>query len=270
MWGLRLSFLYQPAVPAQTFNPDQYLLQVIRREAVPTGADSAAMKALRGLLPLIRHWANTHLNTMFPSGSYAKGTAVRSGTDIDLFISLKHTTPVTLEDIYWSLFNFFKDRGFNPKPQNVSINIRVDGVDIDLVPGRLHNALGGYHSLYRRKAKSWQQTNVHKHVAHVKTFNRLPETRLIKIWRNQWNLDFPSFHLEMAVIEAMKGSPVVSLSKRVVRVLEYLRDKFPDARFVDPANTNNIISEDLTATERKIISAAAGRALSGSWAEFIK
>jgi hypothetical protein len=264
-----MSFLYQPAASAP-FNPDPYLLQILRREAVPTGADSAAMKALAGLLPLIRQWAHIHLATMFPSGSYAKGTAVRSGTDIDLFMSLKHTTPVTLEDIYWSLFNFLKERGFNPKSQNVSINIRVDGVDIDLVPGRRHSALGGDHSLYRRKAKSWQQTNIHRHVAHVKTFNRLPETRLMKVWRNQWNLDFPSFYLEMVVIEAMKGSPVVNPAKRVVRVLEYLRDKFPDARFVDPANTNNVISEDLTATERKTISAAADRALRGNWAEFIK
>jgi hypothetical protein len=161
------SFPYRSAVPAQTFNPDHYLLQVLRRQAVPTGADSAAMKALIGLYPLIRQWAHLHLSNMFPSGSYAKGTAVRSGTDIDLFISLKHTTPVTLEDIYWSLFNFLKERGFDPKPQNVSINIRINGVDIDFVPGRRQSAIGADHSLYRRKAKSWQQTNVHKHVAYA-------------------------------------------------------------------------------------------------------
>jgi predicted nucleotidyltransferase len=265
-----MSFLYQPAQPVQPFNPDQYLLQILRREAVPTGPTSAAMKALVALYPLIRQWANIHLAGMFPSGSYAKGTAVRSGTDIDLFISLKHTTPVTLEDIYWSLFNFLKERGLNPKAQNVSINIRVDGVDIDLVPGRLHNGIGGYHSLYKRKAKGWQQTHVQRHVTHVKGFNRLPETRLMKVWRNQWNLDFPSFYLEMVVIEAMKGAPAMNLSKRLVRVLEYLRDKFPAVRFVDPANTNNVISDDLTATEKQTIKTAADRALRGNWAEFIR
>ncbi|MBJ7407644.1 MAG: nucleotidyltransferase domain-containing protein [Bradyrhizobium sp.] len=265
-----MSFHYQPATPVHPFNPDRYLLQILHREAVPTGPTSAAMKALIGLYPLIRQWANIHLASMFPSGSYAKGTAVRSGTDIDLFISLKHTTLVTLEDIYWSLFDFLKNRGFNPKAQNVSINIRVDGVDIDLVPGRLQNALGGYHSLYKRKVRSWQQTHVQRHVAHVRSFNRLPETRLMKVWRNQWNLDFPSFYLEMVVIEAMKDAPAMNPAKRVVRVLEYLRDKFPTSRFVDPANTNNVISDDLTATERMTIRAAADRALRGSWAEFIR
>jgi len=33
---------------------------------------------------------------------------------------------------------------------------------------------------------------------------------------------------------------------------------------------NNVISEDLTATERKAISAAADRALKGNWDDFIK
>jgi hypothetical protein len=32
-----------------------------------------------------------------------------------------------------------------------------------------------------------------------------------------------------------------------VRVLEYLRGEFQNARFVDPANTSNVISDDLTA-----------------------
>jgi len=38
-----------------------------------------------------------------PSGSFAKGTANRSGTDIDLFISLSESTPETLKEIYDSL-----------------------------------------------------------------------------------------------------------------------------------------------------------------------
>jgi len=36
----------------------------------------------------------------YPSGSFAKGTANRSGTDIDLFISLTSGTPDTLKEIY--------------------------------------------------------------------------------------------------------------------------------------------------------------------------
>ena len=264
------SFPYRQPTPSPTFNPDQYLIQVLRRQAVPTGDNSPAVKALKVLNPIIRQWAHRYLGSVFASGSYAKGTAVNSGTDIDLFISLKHDTPATLEDIYWSLFNFLKANGFDPRPQNVSIGIRLGSVDIDLIPGRRQGILGGDHSLWVRKQNTWKQTNVQRHFAYVKLYNRLPETRLIKIWRNQWGLDFPSFYLEMSVIEAMKGSAVVTPSKRVIRVMEFLRDDFTTTRFVDPANSNNIISDDLNATERKIIADAADRVLRGNWHDFVK
>lgn len=264
------SLPFRSSVPAQLFNSDHYLLQVLRREAVPMGAYSPAMKAMVGLYPIIKKWADVHLAGLSPSGSYAKGTAIRSGTDIDLFISLKHDTPFTLEEIYWKLFEYLKGQGFNPRAQNVSIGIRVGGTDIDLVPGRRQNIVGGDHSLYLRKQKSWQKTNVLRHIGYVKMHNRLPETRIIKVWRNQSGFEFPSFYLEMAVIRAMKGAPLMSLSKRVVKVLEFLREGFTDSQFIDPANTNNIISDDLTVTERNIIHDGADRVLRGNWNEFVK
>jgi hypothetical protein len=46
----------------------------------------------------------------------------------------------------------------------------------------------------------------------------------------------------------------------VLAALEYLRDRFPSARVVDPANTNNIISDDLSAVDKAKISAAAALA----------
>jgi hypothetical protein len=60
-----------------------------------------------------------------------------------------------------------------------------------------------------------------------------------------------------------------SLESRVQLVFEYLRDEFPSARFVDPANTNNIISDDLTAADKKAISVAAGTARAAPYWEDI-
>jgi hypothetical protein len=137
-------------------------------------------------------------------------------------------------------------------------------------PGPAQDGLSNDHSLYRRKAKTWTKTNVQRHINLVKAGNRIPETKLTKLWRNQWSLDFPSFYLEMSVIEAMRHSPNVALSKRMIKIMEYLRDDFPNARFVDPANSANIISDDLTATERKVISAAAERALAARWIDLVK
>ena len=85
----------------------------------------------------------------------------------------------------------------------------------------------------------------------------------MKLWRNQKGLDFPSFCLELATIEALSGARG-TLSQNVWSVFQFLRDKFPNARIIDPANTNNIASDDLTATDRGKIKAAAAQALAAT------
>jgi hypothetical protein len=159
--------------------------------------------------------------------------------------------------------------GYTPKRQNVSINIRVNGYDVDLVPAKRQDSFSRDHSLYRRKADTWTKTNVEKHVGLVRISGRLQESRVIKLWRDQKGLDFPSFYLEMTVIATLAGRASGSLSGNVVKVLEYLRDTFPRARVVDPANTNNIISDDLTDNERAKVKATAEQALAGNWSQFV-
>ena len=249
-------------------NADLYLSEILRREQVAHGVGSPALAVLEQVKPLIARWAGNKLVGVFPSGSYAKGTANKSGTDIDMFISLSNETTESLKEIYEKLHGYAKDLGYAPKKQNVSINVTVNGLDIDLVPGRRQDTTTAFHSLYRRKADTWTQTNVHKHIAYVVQGNRLRETRIMKLWRNQKNLDIPSFYLEMVVIEALQNSQG-TLSQNVVKVLTYLRDTFMTARFVDPANTNNIISDDLTMIERATIASRASMALTQTWGDVV-
>ena len=112
-----------------------------------------------------------------------------------------------------------KESGYTPKRQNVSINVRVNGYDVDLVPAKRQDSSGSDHSLYRRKADTWTKTNVEKHVGFVRICGRQLESRVIKLWRDQKNLDFPSFYLEMTVINALAGRSSASLSGNVVTVL---------------------------------------------------
>jgi hypothetical protein len=67
----------------------------------------------------------------------------------------------------------------------------------------------------------------------------------------------------MTAIDALSGK-LGGLSDNLWTALQYLRDRFPNARVVDPANTNNIISDDLSDADKAKISAAAGRALNAS------
>ena len=118
---------------------DQYLQTILNREAVDTSVYSPVLNVQATIRPLIARWAATLCSRLVradpllrvpqtdidlfislsestpdgeifyfglsisPSGSFAKGTANRSGTDIDLFISLSESTPETLKEIYDSL-----------------------------------------------------------------------------------------------------------------------------------------------------------------------
>jgi hypothetical protein len=249
--------------------PDDYLLGILRREAVDSGPNSPVLAAQTMLMPLLNGWAGAYLSGVNPSGSFAKGTANQSGTDIDLFISLSSTTPNTLKEIYESLFANVQHAGYTPKRQNVSINIRVGGYNVDLVPAKRQDTMGGDHTLYRRRKDTWTKTNVQTHIAYVRGGNRLLESRLLKLWRMQKVIVFPSFYLELVTINALAGTPG-GLSANVWRVFAYLRDTFPGARIVDPANTNNIISDDLSQAEKNTVRDGAAAALNASnWNQII-
>jgi tRNA nucleotidyltransferase (CCA-adding enzyme) len=77
---------------------DAYLQGILNRKAVDTGIFSPVRGVQAVLEPVIRAWANGFLISVSPSGSFAKGTANRSGTDIDLFISLSPDTRETLKE----------------------------------------------------------------------------------------------------------------------------------------------------------------------------
>ena len=180
--------------------PDEYLNAILIREMVNTGPFSPVRGVQTVLYPLLQRWAGNRLVNVHPSGSFMKGTANVSGTDIDLFISLSDQTNETLKEIYDKLFDFMKANGYPPTRQNVSINLRVNGYSVDLVPGKRQNSYSDNHSLYRRRADTWTKTNVLTHINHVATSGRQKEIRVLKLWRDQKRLDFPSFFLELVVI----------------------------------------------------------------------
>ncbi|HEX8217836.1 MAG TPA: nucleotidyltransferase [Chloroflexia bacterium] len=200
-----------------------------------------------------------------------KGTANSSGTDIDLFISFSSTTTNTLKELYDGVYSLMHSKGYSPRRQNVSIGLRVGNYDVDLVPAKRQSSYGNDHSLYVSRAGTWRQTNVAQHISLVANSGRQQEIRIIKLWRKQKGLEFLSFYLELTVIEALKGYRTGAVANNVMRVFDYLRDSFTNARVVDPANSNNIISDTLTATEKAAIKAAAAQARNAqTWGEIVK
>jgi hypothetical protein len=240
---------------------NMYLQALLSKYAVPTGPASATEQQASRLLPVIRAWAGNALLVLAWTGSYVKGTGVRGPNDIDLFVSLRHDTPMNLRAIYNSLNNHLLGSGFNPRRQNVSLGVDVGGVKVDVVPAR-KQAPGpsGDHSLYHRRGDTWMQTNPAQHIHYVIQSNRRAEIRLTKIWRNVHSLGFPSFCLELAVIAALSGARG-DLTENFVSVLNYLANNIQIVRLVDPANSNNVVSDELTVPEKTAIAQQARSSL---------
>ena len=75
---------------------------------------------------------------------------------------------------------------------------------------------------------------------------------LAKIWRNLKGLEFPSIFLELAVMDALNGQSFGRLSSNFKRVLAYFYEDIGSVRLIDPANTANVISDDLTTNEERL------------------
>lgn len=250
---------------------DEYLRAILARERVDTSPTSPLLGVRQAILPIIQAWAGSLLVSFNPSGSFAKGTANSSGTDIDLFISLSSSASETLKEIYNSLTATLGQHGYTPRQQNVSIGITVNRYDVDLVPAKRQDHFSNDHSLYRRRADTWTKTNVSKHINLIAGSGRTEEIRIVKLWRKQKGLDFPSFYLELAVLAALAGKRSGDLAANVWSIFEYLRTTFPSACVLDPANTSNVISDDLASAGKNAIASAANVARAATqWEQVVK
>lgn len=199
------------------------------------------------------------------SGSRAKGTSLKGKSDIDIFVSITDSNNYnTTKEYYNSLYSFVKSKiGENEiRKQNVSIGLNYAKCDIDITPAKkVTYSTYGYqrnndHYLYSRKKDGLVLTNIKKHIELVKNSGLQNEIMLIKMWRNCHGLELPSIYIEILSTEVFK-SQRSDLESNTLKLLEVLRDTIQNRRIIDPANSNNIISDTLTDTEKQAIAEAA-------------
>lgn len=128
------------------------------------------------------------------------------------------------------------------------------GFHVDVVPGRALDSSFNYANLYRTDTRTSLQTSIKVHIDTVTNSGRRDVIRLMKLWRKRKSVPFmKSLALELATIEGCKGCRTNDLGDQVWSALQYLRDGFPNARIVDPANSNNIISDDIAQEDKLAI-----------------
>ena len=244
---------------------EEHLRAVLARYWADNGTYSPVRGVLGALDPVLRKWGGQHIVGIRPSGSFAKGTAVKGGTDIDIFISLTSNLTDTLEQIYQTLFNALTQAGYAARRQNVSIGTTVNGWKIDVTPGRRQDQYSKYHSLWSNNKSSWLQTNIDLHIQEITQSQRYEEIKLLKIWRNNFKIEWPSFYLELFTIDSLKGARIGNLEGNMSKLFQSIERNIERSRLLDPANTNNVVSDTLTYMQKSILSQAAGKALSTPW-----
>lgn len=251
-------------------NEDNYIRGVVAQHA-PTILFVAQQK-INELAPHIFAWANGYEYEIKLAGSHAKGTAISGSSDIDIFISLHPSVKDsnTLENVYNTLRNRFNETGYQTREQNVSLGINHTGLKVDIVAGVRHHPLGLDHSIWKRKKGTWTKTNIDEHINYILRSGRTEDIKAIKIWKKLRGLDFPSFYLELSVIEALSGRPLNgSPADNFVIIMRYLQNEFVSKIIIDPSNTQNQVSDELTLAEKQIIKNAASLTLLGNWNQAI-
>ena len=104
-------------------------------------------------------------------------------------------------------------------------------------------------------------TNIQKHIDLVRNSGVRKEIMLLKIWRENHQLDFPSIYIEQLCVEELQRNNTYNLADNFINMLDYIKRNIVLKKVVDPSNCNNIISDSLKEYEKKAIEAKAKESL---------
>lgn len=235
-------------------NPKEcYLRAVIARHRAEAEAEFPR-RVRRQIEPLLRSWGGTGVESVFVSGSYPKATAPRD-SDVDLFVSLSPDTAGPLAEIHASLAAHFQN--YLPEVRNVSVRILFEGARVDLVPGRRREGSRAHTLWQSRYDTGYGRTWRNRFVTAVGLLNE------ILALKNMAAKERSSLPLVRVGTGGDSGAFRERPHYRVLcRAARFLASEFPKVRLVDPANSNNVISDALTLEEKLRVAAMAEESLS--------
>src|SRR3546814_320262 len=79
------------------------------------------------------------------------------------------------------------------------------------------------------------------------------------------SIDWQSFYLELFVLDALRGARVGNVQENIVTVFRAITTSLANKRLVDPANTNNVVSNVLTADAKGAVIKSAQVELESPW-----
>lgn len=220
---------------------NEYLENLLEESKIPEEELEAIRTKRDEVESVLRSHFGDKILTIKYSGSIAKRTAINSSKDLDLAVHFKQGSYGSLKQMYEDTYEILLEHYNFVQKQNVSLGLLLQNIDV--VPGRrIEDGSNNDVNLYRKDTEGLIKTNLETHKDYIKNSNCRKIIRLLKIWKVSHSLRFKSFALEILVIKALEDFEGTSLTARTKKVLEFIESNVETIKLLDPANSNNNVS----------------------------
>lgn len=259
------------SVAVSTVSASEYLRDILQREAIDRGPASAMARLEGKIVALCQAWGSRHIVDVTPGGGYEKSMANRNGVSIDYVVWIHAQSERRIPEIYESMYSSFQRLGLAPIRRDVTVALNVGNMLVDLLPAKRLSMISDIHEIYSARRSAAITTNLHQHVLDSHDAGRQEEVRILKLWRDQNGLDFPSYYLELATQAALRRRPAGALADNVWAALGFFERLLVPRALLDPANAANIVSDELSGAQKRSIALAATAARNGRpWSEIVR
>ena len=259
------------SVAVSTVSASEYLHGILEREAVDHGPGSPIARIGGKITALCQAWGSRDIMDVAVGGSFEKSMANRSGVSVDYVVWIDAQSERRIPEIYESMFSAFRRLGLAPIRRDVTIALDVGNMRVDLLPAKRLSLISDIHEIYSTRRGAAITTNLNQHVLDSHDAGWQDEMRVLKLWRDQNGLDFPSYYLELATQAALRRRPAGALADNVWVALGFFERLLVPRAMLDPANAANIVSDELTAAQKRLIALAAAAARGGRpWSEIVR
>jgi hypothetical protein len=197
---------------------------------------------------------------------------IKARYDLDLVMYWPHTATYSIKGIYDAVGGILKKHWKIVNTKTVGWELPFQGgFHIDVVPGRALDSQYYEANLHRTDKGTTLKTSLKKHIDTVRNSGRADVIRLMKLWKVRKTVPFKkSFLLELMTIDGCKQKQSDDLEGQMISALRYVRDNIKSCSVLDPANSNNSLSDDLDANARATIYQRADEAVKATyWREVL-
>lgn len=228
-------------------------LREIAKNLKPTQVQIDQIRRYRNSIEkILKNELSKHNIRVYYAGSYAKNTAIKQNFDLDLVIRFPANPNISTKQCYELVYQSLRRNEWQPRRKNAAIrisNLSLPGYTTlehaDIVPEQQIYKIEDC-MLWLNKEQKTLKTSVHKHIEEITKLHMNDLVRLLKFWKYQHKLPYPSFILEQCLVRWAKDE-ARNASKDIVSRLQthinYISRRIKNLSLRDPANpSGNILT----------------------------